>query len=338
MGKTIVGLELTEESVRAAEITVSRTPQLIACGEVPLPPDAAKDSEVLDAGTIAVALRQLWAGARFKSRDVVLGVASRRILVREYTTQAMRPDLLRDALPYQVQDLLPVPASQAVLDFFPLSQQGDQVSGLLVVAVSESIEQIIGTLDKVKLRARSVDLTAFGLARATARLAAPTETVATVFVGDHTTQLVVSRGGVPLFVRILPLDVPTAASLRQAPVPIDAVAELESSLALVPATRVRNSLRAGSTVPPVVNDLAARVRSTIAFFAGRPGAAPIDQVFVTGAGVAVPGVMPALTAAIDAPLRSVSVEEVVGVRAVQPSGDLTLNLVSTIGIALGEAR
>ena len=88
-----------------------------------------------------------WA-LRFKSKDVVLGVASRRILVREYTTPAMRPDLLREALPYQVQDLLPVPASQAVLDFFPLSQEGDQVSGLLVAAVSESIEQIISTLGR----------------------------------------------------------------------------------------------------------------------------------------------------------------------------------------------
>ena len=276
MGKTIVGLELTEESVRAAEITVSRTPQLIACGEVPLPPDAAKDSEVLDAGTIAVALRQLWAGAHFTSRDVVLGVASRRILVREYTTQAMRPDLLREALPYQVQDLLPVPASQAVLDFFPLSQHDDQVSGLLVAAVSETIEQIIGTLEKVKLRARSVDLTSFGLARATALLAPAEQTVATVFVGDHTTQVVVARGGVPLFVRILPLDVPTAASQRHVPLG-DAVAELESSLQLVPTTRVRSSLRTGSSVPPVVNDLAARVRSTIAFFASRPGAAAIDR-------------------------------------------------------------
>ena len=101
---------------------------------------------MLDPGAVAVALRQLWTGARFKSKDVVLGVASRRILVREYTTQAMRPDLLREALPYQVQDLLPVPASQAVLDFYPLSQEGDQVSGLLVAAVTETIEQIIATL------------------------------------------------------------------------------------------------------------------------------------------------------------------------------------------------
>lgn len=339
MGKTIVGLELTEESVRAAEITLGRAPQLVAFGEVPLPPDAAKDSEVLDAGTIAVALRQLWAGARFKSRDVVLGVASRRILVREYTTQTMRPDLLREALPYQVQDLLPVPASQAVLDFFPLSEDGDQVSGLLVAAVSETIEQIIGTLEKVKLRARSVDLTSFGLARTTARLAPGESTVATVFVGDHTTQVVVARGGVPMFVRILPLDMPTAASQRQAVVPMDAVVELESSLQLVPpATRGRGAFRATSHVHPAVNDLASRLRSTVAFFASRPGAAAIDQVYVTGPGVAVAGVMDTLAAAIDAPMRSITVEEVIPVQAVRPSGDLDYNLVSTVGIALGEVR
>ncbi|MGL4256106.1 MAG: type IV pilus biogenesis protein PilM [Microbacterium sp.] len=336
MAKTIVGLELTEESVRAAEITVSRTPQLVACGEVPLPPEAAKDSEVLDPGTVAVALRQLWAGAKFKSRDVVLGVASRRILVREYTTQAMRPDLLREALPYQVQDLLPVPASQAVLDFFPLSENGDQVSGLLVAAVSDTIEQVISTLAKVKLRTRSVDLTAFGLARATARLVSPEATVATVFIGDHTTQIVVARGGVPLFVRILPIDVPTTAARRNAPA--EALAELESSLEMVPpTTRARGALR-GSTVNPIVSDLASRVRSTLAFFASRPNAAAIDQVFLAGAGIAVTGVLPTIDAALDAPLQVVTADQIVGTKSVQPAGDLTTDLVATIGIALGEVR
>ena len=336
MAKTIVALELTEESVRAAEISVSRSPQLIACGEVPLPPDAAKDSEVLDAGTVAVALRQLWTGARFKSHDVIVGVASRRILVREYTTQAMRPDLLREALPYQVQDLLPVPASQAVLDFFPLSQEGDQVSGLLVAAVSESIEQIIATLGKVKLRTRAVDLTAFGLARATARLAAADEITATVFIGDHTTQVVVARGGTPLFVRVLPIDLPTLAVQRHTL--DDAVAELEPTYEMVPpTTRARNALR-GTQTSPVVADLAARVRSTLSFFASRPAAAPIDQLFVCGAGVSVPGVVPALSAILDTPMRVVTAEDVIAVKAVQPTDDLSNNLVATIGVALGEVR
>jgi type IV pilus assembly protein PilM len=336
MGKSIVALEVTEESVRAAELSVGRKPQMIAYGEVPLPPEAARDSEVLDAGTVAVALRQLWTGARFKSKDVVLGVASRRILVREYTTQAMRPDLLREALPYQVQDLLPVPASQAVLDFFPLSQEGDQISGLLVAAVSESIEDIISTLSKVKLRVQAVDLTAFGLARATAPLAADGATVATIHIGDHTTQVVVSRAGIPLFVRILPIDVATAATRRHSEEAPLAEPALEMAGSNSGSARTRGGTRAAQ--PPGVSELAARVRSTLAFFASRPGSSPIARVFVTGAGAVADGVVPSLDAAIDAELRVVGVADIVAMSTPPPGGDVALNLVGTVGIALGEVR
>jgi len=348
MGKTIVGLEVTEESVRAAEISLGRRPQLIAYGEVPLPADAAKDSEVLDAGAVAVALRQLWTGAKFKSKDAVLGVASRRILVREYTTQAMRPDLLREALPYQVQDLLPVPASQAVLDFFPLSQTGDQVSGLLVAAVSENIEQIISTLSKVKVKAQAVDLTAFGLARITAPLAAPEETVATVSIGDHTTQVVISRGGVPLFVRLLPIDVATAAVRRhtaEASTPEFELAAVASGAVgspagngagLVAQGRTRGAIRANT--PPGVADLAARLRSTLAFFGSRATSEPLTRVFVTGGGAVVDGVMPALTSAIDTPMQVISVGDVISMSTPPPAGEVALNLVGTVGVALGEVQ
>lgn len=341
MAKTIVGLEVTEESVRAAEISLGRKPQLVAYGEVPLPPEAARDSEVLDPGAVAVALRQLWTGARFKSKDAVLGVASRRILVREYTTPAMRPDLLREALPYQVQDLLPVPANQAVLDFFPLSQEGDQVSGLLVAAVSENIEQIISTLGKVKVRAHAVDLATFGLARVTAPLASPTETVATVSIGDHTTQVVISRGGVPHFVRLLPIDVATAATRRHSAEIVEPELELAAAgnglgggTGLTVPSRTRGSIRAAT--PPGVSDLAARLRSTLAFFGSRSNSVPLTRVFVTGAGAAVEGVMPALAAAIDTPMTIVSVGDVVSMSTPPPAGEVALNLVGTVGIALGE--
>lgn len=330
MAKTIVGLEVTEESVRAAEVTLARRPQLVSYGEVPLAPESARDSEVLDEGAVALALRQLWTGARFKSRDVAIGVASRRILVREYTTQAMRPDLLRDALPYQVQDLLPVPASQAVLDFLPLSEGDGNVSGLLVAAISENIEQIISTLARVKLRTHSVDLTAFGLARATAPLGETTETIATVAIGDHTTQVVVARNGVPQFVRILPVDVATTAAMRH-----QAIEDSESISDMVPmTTRTRGAMR--SSLPPGAADLTARIRSTLSFFTGRPNATRIDRLFVTGGGVAAEGIMPALAAAVDIPPQIVSTADVIATSGPAPAGELALNLVSTVGITIGE--
>ncbi|MDX2377127.1 pilus assembly protein PilM [Microbacterium sp. LRZ72] len=353
MAKTLVGIEITQESVRAVEVTATRgTPRLLASGEVTLPPGAARDSEVLDADAVAVAIRQLWSRAGISGRHVVLAIGGRRVLVREYTTAAMRPDLLRQALPYQVQELLPVPAAQAVLDFYPVSERDGQVSGLLVAAVAETVEALVQTLARAKLVVDAVDLAPFGLARIAARVAAGT-TTAMVHVGAHTTHVVIATDGVPRLVRVLPIDVPTQASLgRMDDVDIDAA--LEQMLETVPpgdapafsetasrasSARVRPSAPQGPAgLDPVIGDLADRVRSTLAFFGNRPDATPISRVHVSGAGATAPGLRSALIGALDLPVHEVHLDDVVAIGDDRPTGESALNLVGTAGILLGEVR
>lgn len=333
MASTVVGLEITEESVRAVEVTTGRTSALVACGEVPLPPGAAKDSEVLDAEAVAVALRQLWAQARIRSKDVILAIGSRRVLVREFTTSAMRPDLLRASLPYQVQDLLPVPPNQAVLDFYPISQREGEVTGLLVAAVSETVEELIAAVARAKLRVTRVDLAPFGLARALKIVAAPGERSALVFLGDHTTYVVVATDGIPTFVRVIPADLQTAAVARRTPTP-----HLEPELALTGAapSRTRTGLRSSMGADPDVSDLVTRVRSTLAFHDGRMDGGPVSSVFLTGAGVAAPALQAALNAALDVPTRVVEIADLVASKVETGDSDFARNLVSTVGVLLGE--
>lgn len=348
MAKTIVGLEITEEGVRAAEVTIGRTPTLVASGSVPLPPGTAKDSEVFDADALAIALRQLWTRAGFSSKKVVLGLGSRRILVREYTTQAMRPDLLRQALPYQVHDLLPVPPEQAVLDFYATSQEGDQISGLLVAAVSETVEELISAVAKAKLTVEVVDLAPFGLARAVSRVSGADETIAAFHLGDHTSYVVVLQGGVPRFVRIIPVDIVTSAvrARELASLGEEETAEVdEETLETVPASEApMRRLRTGPRVarqtgmtPQATSDLVARLRSTLTFYADRSGESPVTRVLLSGAGAAAPGVGEALAASLPIPVQQVSAAQIVTGKVV-PDGEAGLDLFATIGLALGEVR
>ncbi|HWI32483.1 MAG TPA: pilus assembly protein PilM [Microbacterium sp.] len=338
MARTVVGLEITEESVRAAEVTIGRAPALVAYGEVPLPPGAAKDSEVLDADAVALALRQLWSRTGIKGKRVVLGLGNRRILVREYTTRALKPEQLRQALPFQVQDILPVPVDQAVLDFYEIDRGPLEVSGLLVAAVSETVEQLIATLSKAKIVADTVDLVPFGLARAVRALASPGETVAMVSIGDHTSYVVVTVDGAPRFVRIIPIDVSTAATrAREGEGEAEQIEERVLETVPPQPVRGRAALRSASAPDALVVDLVARLRSTLDFYGNRPGAAPVTTVFLTGAGTAVSGVMPALMDALGVDVRVVLPTDLVSSKH-PPLGDLGLNLVSTIGLALGQDR
>lgn len=354
MANTIVGLEITEEGVRAAEVTTGKTPTLVAYGAVSLPPGAAKDSEVFDRDAVTLAIRQLWSRAGIKSKRVVLGIGSRRILVRDYTTQAMRPDLLAQALPFQVQDLLPVPADQAVLDFYPISQVGDQVSGLLVAAVAETVEELVGTIAKAKIAVDVVDLAPFALARAVSRVAAQGETVAALHLGDHTSYVVVVQDGVPRFVRIIPVDIATAAVRANASEGVAQDAEnvpaLEEILETVPASaggevplRRRSAARAltrASTemTSAAIDDLVLRLGSTLRFYADRSADAPVTRVLVSGAGAAVDGIPGALGASLPMPVQVLAASGVIAVKAALASADDDLNLITTAALALGGDR
>ncbi len=348
MAKTRVGLEITEESVRAVEVTRGRRPSIVACGEVPLPTGAAKDSEIIDSDAVALALRALWAQAGISSRNVVLAIGNRRILVREHSAPAMPMSMLREALPYQVQDLLPVPVDQAVLDFYAMGESDGQLHGLLVAAVSEQIEQLIETLKKAKLHADAVDLAPFGLARISQSVAPDAETVAMVHIGEHTTFVVVANHGMPRFVRIIPAEISSIATQRRAAIEI--VEEPLVEVAVVADKAGRSSLRVGQAEaarprdPDLVAqsergvaDLVNRIRSTLAFYAQRPGSTPVSMVKLSGAGAADPAITAALYSSLGIHADLVAVGDVAPIRGKHtPGGESAFNLVTTLGVVFGE--
>ena len=233
-----------------------------------------------------------------------------------------------------------MPASQAVLDFLPIAEADGQVSGLLVAAVSETVETLITTLAKARLRADAVDFAPFGLARAARTVAADGETVAMVHVGDHTSYVVIVRDGQPLFVRILPIDIPTAAVMAH-----DGMAEVDAALERIfetvttVASEPRVRLGAGSDsephppVPVAAADLASRVRSTLAFFASRAEEGSIDRVLLSGAGADAPGVLDALDDAVDVEVVLVSGADLMASSALSLQIEAR-DFVSTIGLVL----
>ena len=124
-------------------------------------------------------------------------------------------------------------------------------------------------MSKVKLRAKPWISTPFGLSRDRARSAPPPDGLD----GEHRRSHDAGgrrRGGVPKFVRIIPIDVPTAAAARRASRAVAVGPALEFA-AVNDDThpRVRGD---AAGADPIVDDLVGRLRSTLSFYASRPGA------------------------------------------------------------------
>src|SRR5438270_1323307 len=91
-------------------------------GQVALPLGAVRDGEVVDSDAVAAAIKQLWAQAKISSKKVVVGVANQKVVVRQVDLQWMPTGELKKALAFQVQDYVPMPVDQAILDFHLLEE------------------------------------------------------------------------------------------------------------------------------------------------------------------------------------------------------------------------
>jgi type IV pilus assembly protein PilM len=140
-GRTAVGLDIGTSGVRAAELAFGKGPATLQrFGQVALPVGAVRDGEVADPQLVADAIKHLWSTAKFSSKRVVLGVANQKVIVRQVDLPWMPNDELRKSLPMQVQDFIPIPVEQAILDYHAIEEVNDGAGAralrVLLVAAS----------------------------------------------------------------------------------------------------------------------------------------------------------------------------------------------------------
>lgn len=296
----VVGLDIGTSAVRAAEIEFKGGPDgrghpaLLRFGEVPLLPGSVQDGEVNQPEAVATAIRELWQRSKFGTRDVVMGAGSRRVIVRELELPFAPMAQLRSTLPFQVQELLPMPVEEALLDYYPTGTfegaTGKMVRGMLVAASKDSVRANVMAAESAGLRPQMVDLNAFALLRALARDELAHQVIAIVDIGARITTVVISAHGVPRFTRVLSTGGQDVT---------DAVAgHMEVSAA--EAEILKREIGVGFAIEPeraagaaavaeVTRNLVEALRNTFVYFASNNPGAGIDQALLTGGGAHLPG-------------------------------------------------
>ena len=210
MATSVVGIDIGSLALRAVEVVdpAKPKPTVVRYYEVALPEGAVSRGEVIEPNTVAGALKELWSKGGFKSKDVVLGVGNQRVLARDLTVPKMSLKRIRESLPFEVQEMLPVPVAEALLDFYPISEgvgeHGPTVSGLLIAAVKDAVLGNVKATQLAGLTTVDVDLIPFALSRVLISRPKIVGTIALVDIGANTTSVVIAKDGVPQFVRIIP--------------------------------------------------------------------------------------------------------------------------------------
>ncbi|MEY9851711.1 type IV pilus assembly protein PilM [Leifsonia sp. EB41] len=302
MANTVVGIDIGSASIRAVELADAEKPKptLVRYGRIDVPPGAVNRGEVIESDTVSALLKRLWSNSGFKTKRVVLGMGNQRVFARDLTVPRAPLPRIRESLPFLVQEMLPLPVSETILDFYPTSEgtgeHGPTVNGLLIAAVKDAILANVKAVQAAGLTPVEVDLVPFALQRALVTRPRVAGTVALIDVGASTTTVIVATNGVPEFVRIIPTggqDLTTALSTRLSLTPPQAESA-KRTLGLAPNVSTAEEHSQATVIYEVVNELLGSLRNTIAYFSNTRETTPVQRIVLAGGAAQLPGFASAL--------------------------------------------
>jgi type IV pilus assembly protein PilM len=202
-----VGLDIQPGFVAAVKAQVNGSIVAEQAASLPLPADTMRDGEVMDGDALGDVLRELFSTSGMGKR-VRVGVANQRTVLRTLELPPVTDQKeLAAAVTFQAQEQVPMPLSNAVLDFHPLgiidTPAGPRQRVVLVAAQRDMVERLLAAVRKAGLNAEGIDLSAFALIRALYR--ADTEQVGRVLYlnVDGLTNLAIAEGPVCRFTRVV---------------------------------------------------------------------------------------------------------------------------------------
>ena len=352
-----VGLDIGTTAVRAAQVGLGRAaPSLLGFGQVAIPRGLVRDGEIGDAEQVASAIRQLWKRAHVGRRHVSIGIANQKVVVRPVELPYMSEEELRGAIQFQVQEFIPIPVEDAVLDFqvledFTGEDGARMVRVLLVAAQKEMVNSFVEVIVRAGLEPEAVDLVPFALIRSLSDTGGslPDPNVrgeAIVDIGAGLTNIVVHEGGIPRFVRILLVggNAMTETLAAGLGIPFDDAEKVKQQTGLSGGEEGWNTQDpAARIIEQRATDLVDEIRGSLDFYLAQPEATQIARVVLSGGGSRLVNLGRRLSTALRLPVEAGRT-----LRKVKPKpGKLQLSeaqllqaeplMAAAVGLAMGSA-
>jgi len=310
---TVIGLDLGTSAVRAAQLSAGKrgAPVLERIGQVPLPAGAITDGEIADPEAVAQAIRLLWQTFKFKSRKVALGLANQQVVVRPVDLPYLPEAELRQSLALQVQDYVPIPIEQAVLDVHIVanieSEDGQRMTRVLLVAAQHAmVSAFVDVVRKAKLEPVGIDLNVFADLRALAEESLPTDDASELLVdlGAAVTNLVVHSGGRPRFVRILPFggSVITDALVGGLGLSVEEAEEAKATIGIPEDYLVGLSDERARAIREGATRLVEEIRSSFDYFQTQERTSQVRRAVLVGGASLLPNLPASLSEALGVPV------------------------------------
>jgi type IV pilus assembly protein PilM len=287
--RTTIGLDIGSGLIKLVAISHgSGEPVLTKVALTTVVDDAIVEGEVMDTGIVADAIRGLMQSAGIKSKQVVIAVGGRDVIIKKIAMERVKEAEARQLIRWEAEQHVPFDMENVELDFQILDPEGEglQMNVLLVAAKRELVENKMALLTQAGLQPSIIDVDAFALHNAF-QLNHPDAmhgVVGLVNLGHETTNINIMEDGVPVLTRDLPLGTRRFREDLQR----------ERGLSADEADRLLQGSERSEVLEPFLEtrgeELAVGIERAAAFLqSASRSAGGLGRLYTTGGGSRIPG-------------------------------------------------
>jgi type IV pilus assembly protein PilM len=291
-GKNLVGLDVGSSAVKAVELKKrGDSYELANFGMELLGQDTVVDGAIMDAPSVSAAIERIFAGNKIRTRNVATSVSGHSVIVKRITVNVASAQELDAAIPYEAQQHVPFEISDVNLSYQSLgmSPSGQGMDVILVAVKREKILNHTNVLSQANKTPWVVDYDGFAMMNAFEANydVSPDAIVALLNVGASITNIVVGRGGIPLFTR----DVSVGGNQYTDTLQKELDLSFEDAERLKQGQEVGNITREQETphLRSVSEILMLEVQKTLDFFRQASTAENTQQIYLAGGTARIEG-------------------------------------------------
>ncbi|HEU5256244.1 MAG TPA: type IV pilus assembly protein PilM [Vicinamibacterales bacterium] len=294
--KTVVGLDIGSSAVKAVEVKpAGKGYKVTAFGTEPVPPDAIVDGAIIDAGSVAEAIRRVFDGNKaFKVKDVCASLSGNAVIVKKITLPVMTENELAESIYWEAEQYIPFDIQDVNLDYQILDPgTGPNSRGsmdvLLVAAKKEKISDYTNVISQAGRTPVIVDVDAFALQNAfevNYGLDAG-RVVVLLNAGASAINVNILQGDQSVFTRDISMggNAYTEAVQKELDLPFDSAEQLKKGIPVDGATFEE----AQPVLHAVTENVLLEIQKTFDFFKASASTDHIDRIMLSGGASRVDG-------------------------------------------------
>ena len=341
--KTVVGLDIGSSAVKAVELKpAGKGYKVTAFGAEPVPADAIVDGAIIDAASVADAIRRVFDGNKaFKSKEVCASLSGNAVIVKKITLPVMTENELAESIYWEAEQYIPFDIQDVNLDYQILdpgtgANSRGSMDVLLVAAKKEKIADYTNVIAQSGRTPVIVDVDAFALQNAfeVNYGLEPGRVVVLLNAGASAININILQGDQSVFTRDISMggNAYTEAVQKELDLPFESAEQLKKAIPVDGATFEE----AQPVLHAVTENVLLEIQKTFDFFKASASTDQIDRIMLSGGASRVDGFHQMVQERFNAPVEDFDPFRAVTWDAKKLGGDAAA-MASTAAVAVGLA-